>query len=164
MRDINELIKDLDRLSKVASQGRWWIDSHGGSMVTFDDKDINTVFVTDPTAGELVRHEDTGNLSRWRNDNDATWIATASPRNITRLLEELSTRTSESNAWRRVKDGTKNLRDTHAEELRDKVSESLFHDGCHSAATHMVEFIMALVEENAEQRNRINELEGNLNA
>ncbi|HAS0889165.1 TPA: hypothetical protein I3301_005043, partial [Enterobacter cloacae subsp. cloacae] len=47
-------------------------------MVSFIDNDVLEVFATDNKRA-AVRHEDTGNLSRWRNDNDATFIATADP-------------------------------------------------------------------------------------
>lgn len=87
---VKKLIADLKRLAPSATQGEWWIDSHGHAMVAFsDDKDIHTVFVTDPEMGPAVRHESTGNLSRWQNDVDATYIATACPQNILKLIERI---------------------------------------------------------------------------
>ncbi|MBL5841166.1 hypothetical protein I4U30_23155 [Enterobacter asburiae] len=86
-RSIEKLREDLERLAKGATQGQWWIDSHGHSMVAFsDDKNMETVFITDPNMGPAVRHASTGNLSQWNNDVDATYIAAACPENILRLL------------------------------------------------------------------------------
>lgn len=91
-KNIDEIIIALKRLIPEATQGKWWIDSHGSTMVSFTESgDILEVFVTDPEHGDLTRHEGTGNLSRWRNDVDATYIATANPKNIQQLLSEIST-------------------------------------------------------------------------
>lgn len=86
--NISDLITDLKRIASEATPGKWWIDSHGHAMVAFSTEDpgMETVFVTDGNMGPVVRHENTGNLSAWRNDMDATYIATACPSNILRLL------------------------------------------------------------------------------
>ncbi|PDQ15285.1 hypothetical protein CKK21_10805 [Enterobacter cloacae] len=52
------------------------------------DNDVLEVFATDNKRA-AVRHEDTGNLSRWRNYNDATFIATADPATVLALLDEM---------------------------------------------------------------------------
>ncbi|HCB2205691.1 TPA: ead/Ea22-like family protein [Citrobacter farmeri] len=78
----------LREAAEKATPGNWWIDSHGQSMVAFIDNDVLEVFSTDNKRA-AVRHEDTGNLSRWRNDNDATFIATADPATVLALLDEL---------------------------------------------------------------------------
>ncbi|HGX5059775.1 TPA: ead/Ea22-like family protein [Escherichia coli] len=78
----------LREAAEKATPGNWWIDSHGQSMVSFIDNEVLEVFVTD-NKRDAVRHEDTGNLSRWRNDNDATFIATANPATVLALLDEL---------------------------------------------------------------------------
>ncbi|HBA3389684.1 TPA: ead/Ea22-like family protein [Escherichia coli] len=78
----------LREAAEKATQGNWWIDSHGQAMVSFIDNDVLEVFATD-NKRSAVRHEDTGNLSRWRNDNDATFIATADPATVLALLDEL---------------------------------------------------------------------------
>lgn len=78
----------LREVAEKATPGNWWIDSHGQAMVSFIDNEVLEVFVTD-NKRDAVRHEDTGNLSRWRNDNDATFIATANPVTVMALLDEL---------------------------------------------------------------------------
>lgn len=78
----------LREVAEKATPGKWWIDSHGQAMVSFFDNDVLEVFATDNKRA-AVRHEDTGNLSRWRNDNDATFIASANPANVLALLDEL---------------------------------------------------------------------------
>ncbi|EPH2679917.1 ead/Ea22-like family protein [Enterobacter cloacae] len=78
----------LREAAERATPGNWWIDSHGQAMVSFIDNDVLEVFATDNKRA-AVRHEDTGNLSRWRNDNDATFIATADPATVLALLDEL---------------------------------------------------------------------------
>ncbi|MCS2167571.1 ead/Ea22-like family protein [Scandinavium manionii] len=77
--------------AEMATQGEWWIDSHGSAMVAFPSTtEVLVVFVTDSNAmGPAVRHEDTGNLSHWRNDNDASFIAAANPVTVLALLDEL---------------------------------------------------------------------------
>ena len=80
----------LREAAEKATPGNWWIDSHGQAMVSFIDNEVLEVFVTD-NKRDAVRHEDTGNLSRWRNDNDATFIATANPVTVLALLDELET-------------------------------------------------------------------------
>ena len=78
----------LREAAEKATPGNWWIDSHGQSMVSFIDNEVLEVFTTD-NKRVAVRHEDTGNLSRWRNDNDATFIATADPATVLALLASL---------------------------------------------------------------------------
>ena len=78
----------LREAAEKATPGNWWIDSHGQSMVSFIDNEVLEVFTTD-NKRDAVRHEDTGNLSQWRNDNDATFIATADPATVLALLDEL---------------------------------------------------------------------------
>lgn len=78
----------LREAAEKATPGNWWIDSHGNVMVSFIDNEVLEVFATD-NKRDAVRHEDTGNLSRWRNDNDATFIATANPSTVLALLDEM---------------------------------------------------------------------------
>ena len=84
----------LRKAAEKGTPGKWWIDSHGHAMVAFVGNDVLEVFATDNTR-EAVRHEDTGNLSRWRNDNDATFIATANPATVLALLDELEAKDSQ---------------------------------------------------------------------
>ncbi|MDX7049620.1 ead/Ea22-like family protein [Enterobacter kobei] len=79
----------LREAAEKATPGNWWIDSHGQAMVSFIENDVLEVFATDNKRA-AVRHEDTGNLSRWRNDNDATFIATADPATVLALLNEIA--------------------------------------------------------------------------
>lgn len=81
-------IDELESLAKLATPGDWWIDSHGCSMIAHTKTGVEVVFNTDQE-GEPVRHLDTGNLSRWRNDNDATYIANANPKVILGLIARL---------------------------------------------------------------------------
>nr|WP_257604543.1 ead/Ea22-like family protein [Escherichia coli] len=78
----------MREVAEKATPGNWWIDSHGQAMVSFIDNEVLEIFATD-NKRDAVRHEDTGNLSRWRNDNDATFIATANPATVLALLGEL---------------------------------------------------------------------------
>lgn len=84
-----EKLNKLVELAKKATPGKWWIDSHGHTMVVFSGEagGVEVVFATDNDMGPLVRHEDTGNLSHWRNDNDATFIAAANPTTILTIAE-----------------------------------------------------------------------------
>ncbi|WP_446896650.1 ead/Ea22-like family protein [Citrobacter freundii] len=80
----------LREAAEKATPGEWWIDSHGMAMVAHHNDNTMIVFVTDgEQMGKAIRHEDTGNLSHWRNDNDATFIATANPTTVLALLDEL---------------------------------------------------------------------------
>ncbi|HDK7276980.1 ead/Ea22-like family protein [Cronobacter sakazakii] len=81
---------ELKAAAEKATPGKWWIDSHGSAMVSFTGNGMKTIFVTDGKAmGKAVRHQDTGNLSHWRNDNDATFIATANPATVLELIAAL---------------------------------------------------------------------------
>lgn len=80
----------LREAAEKATPGEWWIDSHGMAMVAHQNDNTFIVFVTDgEQMGRAIRHEDTGNLSHWRNDNDASFIAAANPATVLALLDEL---------------------------------------------------------------------------
>lgn len=83
---------DLEMLASKATPGPWWIDSHGMTMMSTPH--LQVVF-THPAAGTAVRNEETGNLSHWRNDWDASFIATANPKTILELLAEYKALLSE---------------------------------------------------------------------
>ena len=84
------MTKTLRELALAATPGPWWIDSHGHCMVSKGDK-RKTIFITNSEAmGPAVRHADTGNLSHWRNDNDASYIAAASPDVVISLLDRIA--------------------------------------------------------------------------
>lgn len=80
-------LDELEVLVKAATSGPWWIDSHGHEMVNPESMEL--VFRTDNSMGELTRNEETGNLSRWPNDNDATFIASFNPEVAMELLTRL---------------------------------------------------------------------------
>ncbi|MCK3830166.1 hypothetical protein [Pseudomonas fluorescens] len=76
---------DLEMLANKATPEPWWIDSHGMTMMSLPD--LQVVF-NHPQQSVAVRNEETGNLSHWRNDWDASFIATANPQTILELLAE----------------------------------------------------------------------------
>ncbi|MEG6190996.1 ead/Ea22-like family protein [Enterobacter kobei] len=134
----------LREAAEKATPGNWWIDSHGQAMVSFIENDVLEVFATDNKRA-AVRHEDTGNLSRWRNDNDATFIATADPATVLALLDELE------------------AKDHRLEEEIGRANRE-HHRGFIMACGHMkehsnVHYADAAEMEIAALRNRINELE-----
>lgn len=90
---VNDVIEELTMLSSKATQGKWWIDSHGHSMTCFTDGgDMEFIFITDSKAmspGKGPTRHENGNLSYWHNDWDASFIASAQPKNIQMLLKEI---------------------------------------------------------------------------
>ncbi len=76
-----EVIRDI---GSRATKGEWWLDSHGHALHAPNECEILVVFKAETKA---VRHKDTGNLSSWRNDNDADWIPTANPDKVNHLVE-----------------------------------------------------------------------------
>lgn len=94
----DEELESLESLAGKATPGEWWIDSHGHSMVSHDDGTTHSIFQAMPLVNPAVRHPETGNLSHWPNDWDASYIATASPQNILGLIDRL--RSAEKNAAR----------------------------------------------------------------
>ena len=79
--------KQLRELCDKATQGDWWIDSHGHRMVSRPRFD--TVFEASSNMGPAIRHPETGNLSHWPNDWDATYIVAAQPKVVRGLLDEI---------------------------------------------------------------------------
>lgn len=77
--------KQLRELASKATAGAWWIDSHGHRMSA--NGGLVTVFIADDRMGPATRHPDTGNLSRWPNDWDASYIAAANPERVLALLD-----------------------------------------------------------------------------
>lgn len=82
-------IKTLKALAEAATQGEWWIDSHGHRMVSHGERGSVTVFLTDDCMGPATRHPETGNLSHWPNDWDASFIAAANPAAVLELIAEI---------------------------------------------------------------------------
>ena len=83
----DELVAELGALARKATPGPWWIDSHGHNMVS-ESMDHQLVFTADDRMGKAERNKETGNLSHWPNDWDASFIATANPSTILALLAE----------------------------------------------------------------------------
>lgn len=94
----DDQISEIEHLAGKATPGDWWIDSHGHSMVSHDDGTTHTVFQAMPLVKPAARHPETGNLSHWPNDWDASYIATACPQNIQGLISRL--RAAEKDAAR----------------------------------------------------------------
>jgi hypothetical protein len=84
----DELIDELELLASKATKGEWWIDSHGHKMVSHDADGTHSIFQAMDIVNPAVRHPETGNLSHWPNDWDASFIATANPATILALLSE----------------------------------------------------------------------------
>lgn len=76
---------ELKKLAEKASPGPWWVDSHGMTMMSMPG--LQVVF-NHPQQSVAVRNEDTGNLSHWRNDWDASYIAAANPAAVLALIAE----------------------------------------------------------------------------
>ena len=121
----------LREAAEKATPGNWWIDSHGQAMVSFTDNDVLEVFATNNKRA-AVRHEDTGNLSRWRNDNDATFIATADPATVLALLDELE---------------AKDAKIANLTAERDALREGEMGDEKHSNTRAAADIYFQLVEE-----------------
>lgn len=85
----NEKWGRLKYLAQKATPGPWWVDSHGHRVSTEDG--MQTVFIAADKMGPATRHQETGNLSHWPNDWDASYIVNASPDKILELLEERDT-------------------------------------------------------------------------
>lgn len=83
----DEQIAEIEALASKATPGQWWIDSHGHDMVSLDD--YQPIFSAKDLVKPAVRHPETGNLSHWPNDWDASYIATANPANILALISRL---------------------------------------------------------------------------
>ncbi|EOC0433290.1 ead/Ea22-like family protein [Cronobacter dublinensis] len=117
----------LKAAAEKATPGKWWIDSHGSAMVSFTGNGMKTIFVTDGKAmGKAVRHQDTGNLSHWRNDNDATFIATANPSTVLELIAALEAAEKHNAELEQVLSAAQNDEidaRCHVDELERRVAE-----------------------------------------
>lgn len=97
-------IDELDLLAKSATPGPWWIDSHGQEMV--NPATLDLIFRTDKLMGELTRSKETGNLSRWPNDNDATFIASFNPAVAVELITRLRQAEKDAARYQWLRDGS----------------------------------------------------------
>ena len=84
----DELLFELKTLASKATPGEWWCDSHGNSVSSHAGDEVLNVFTSVNYLEKAVRHP-TGNLSYWRNDWDASYIPTACPKNILKLINRL---------------------------------------------------------------------------
>lgn len=84
MSEVNKY-SQLKFVAEKATPGPWWVDSHGMNMTSLPNLEV--VF-SHPANGAPVRNEETGNLSHWRNDWDASYIATANPKTILELIAD----------------------------------------------------------------------------
>lgn len=80
------MTEQLKALALKATPGPWWIDSHGMSLCSKAGK---LIFMTDGRMGAARRNPETGCLSRWPNDHDATYIATTSPDVVLGLIDKI---------------------------------------------------------------------------
>ncbi len=120
----------LREAAEKATPGNWWIDSHGQAMVSFIENDVLEVFATDNKRA-AVRHEDTGNLSRWRNDNDATFIATADPATVLALLDELEAKDKQIDDLKATAaHSNAGWTEAHRQEARAEAAEKRIADQC----------------------------------
>ncbi|HCP8998559.1 TPA: ead/Ea22-like family protein [Escherichia coli] len=123
----------LREAAEKATPGNWWIDSHGMAMVAHHNDNTMIVFVTDgEQMGKAIRHEDTGNLSHWRNDNDASFIAAANPATVLALLDELD---------------AKDVQIANLTAERDALREGKMGDAKHSNTRAAADIYFQLVEE-----------------
>lgn len=99
----DELLAELEQLAGKATPGPWWIDSHGHNMVS-ESAGNKLVFTADDRMGKSERNKETGNLSHWPNDWDASFIATANPETIKALLAEREELKRDAERYRFIKD------------------------------------------------------------
>lgn len=81
-------IDELEQLAKKATKGLWWMDSHGETLVSCQVEGVQHI-CNFKHKNKPKRNNETGNLSGWPNDWDATFIATANPENILSLISRL---------------------------------------------------------------------------
>uniref|UniRef100_A0AAU6W1J0 DUF7241 domain-containing protein n=1 Tax=Pseudomonas phage Touem01 TaxID=3138548 RepID=A0AAU6W1J0_9VIRU len=109
---MNESIKiDLDAielLARKATPGPWWIDSHGHMMVSQANGGHEPIFQAANLVENAARHPETGNLSHWPNDWDASFIASANPAVVLELVRRL--RAAETLAAARIEHVPKQAR------------------------------------------------------
>ncbi len=78
-------IETLEQIAKRATKGRWWVDSHGKTLVSHQADGIKPI-CNFKHKNPAKRNSETGNVSNWPNDWDATFIATANPESILELI------------------------------------------------------------------------------
>lgn len=141
-------IAELRELSKKVSQGKWWMDSHGEALVCFSqDRDIQIILKPEHLREKAHRDENTGGLSYWPNDSDASWIVATQPKNILSLLDQLeATQGGAAEAIRdclRLKESLKAVTEELAEEKEHSANfereANLYHGKCEAAEARIAE-------------------------
>ena len=117
---------ELKTLAEKATPGPWWVDSHGHRVSTEDG--MQTVFIAADKMGPATRHPETGNLSHWPNDWDASYIVNASPDKILELIAALSAVTAERDRLRDALEQISPEMDAAGKRAIDRARE----DGCAS--------------------------------
>lgn len=82
----HEELNELEQIARSATQGEWWVDSHGMCLHVLAPHYTTLCEFKHPRE-EPIRHEDTGGLSYWENDNDPTHIATFHPEKVLKLID-----------------------------------------------------------------------------
>lgn len=82
-------IENLKALGKTVTQGDWWMDSHGEALVCHGEKEMTIILQPKHLREKAHRDENTGGLSYWPNDSDASWIASAQPKVVLEIIEKL---------------------------------------------------------------------------
>lgn len=82
-------IENLKALGKTVTQGDWWMDSHGEALVCHGEKEMTIILQPKHLREKAHRDENTGGLSYWPNDSDASWIASAQPKVVLEIIEML---------------------------------------------------------------------------
>lgn len=130
--------KQLRELCGKATQGDWWIDSHGHHLMSMDE--IQTIFITDGKAmGPAVRHPETGNLSHWPNDWNASYIVAVQPKVVRGLLDEIDRLTRAAKYCEDIDATHENQRQTMLYDMaleRDQLKGEIevFEEGCRKLA------------------------------
>lgn len=79
--------KKLHELCDKATKGDWWIYSHGRQLVAHNP--FSSIFITHGEAmGPATRNPETGYLSHWPNDWDASYIVAVQPKVVRGLLDD----------------------------------------------------------------------------
>lgn len=86
---VEKLIENIERVNEHVTKGSWWMDSHGEALVCFTGNGMEIIVEPKHQREKAHRDENTGGLSYWNNDSDASWIALANPENVMMLVNEI---------------------------------------------------------------------------
>lgn len=138
----DEQLAELEELCGKATQGKWWIDSHGVTMMAMDSLEVVFTAPCDPKTA--VRHPETGNLSNWRNDWDASYIATACPSKVQGLIGRLRAAEADAKRYRWLRNNSVDADGVFpmvslTDECGDQVSNWLFGQAVDKAIDEAME-------------------------